>query len=69
MLLVNRLFVFFLVLAFVQSAHANRSFATKAQQAIAYDYNTSTAVFEKNADERMVPSSMNQAHDSLYSLR
>lgn len=48
--------------ALVMVFAANTAFAidTEAKQAIVVDYNTNTVLFEKNADEKMHPSSMSK---------
>ena len=42
------------------------SFETPAQQAILYDYETSSVIFEKNQDELMSPSSMSKIMTIYY---
>ena len=52
----------FLILNFNNSL----SLETKAKQAILYDYETKSIIFEKNADELMSPSSMSKIMTIYY---
>ena len=49
-----------LLLVALMAAAPVRAMETKARQAILLDYDTGTVLFEKNADERMHPSSMSK---------
>lgn len=57
--LLNKIFVLSLTLFFASNS-AGQSFDSAAKEAIMVDLSTGTVIYEKNADERAVPSSMSK---------
>ena len=58
-----RIFLFFLLIFFSNLAH---TFETSAKQAILFDYETKSIIYEKNSDELMSPSSMSKIMTIYY---
>ena len=58
-----KLISFFFFISFSYSSH---SFETSAKQAILYDFETKSIIFEKNSDELMSPSSMSKIMTIYY---
>lgn len=50
----------YILISFFVLIHAAQAIETEAQQAYMIDFNTGLVLFEKNADEKMVPSSMSK---------
>ena len=59
---------FFLISFFVSCLFNHKAFSldTIAKQAILYDYETKTIIFEKNSEELMSPSSMSKIMTIYY---
>ena len=65
----TRLFIFILMSAFVIfSGVSAQAQDTTAKQAIVIDYNTGLVLYEKNADEKMAPSSMTKVMTTYLAL-
>ncbi len=58
-----KLILFFFLITFSNQTY---SFETSAKQAILYDYETKSVIYEKNADELMSPSSMSKIMTIYY---
>ena len=64
----NRIIILFLIL-FLVSPNYSFSLDTKAKQAIIYDLETKTIIYEKNADDLMSPSSMSKLMTVYYTFK
>ena len=60
--MIKFLFIFLILCSFKDS----KSLDTKAKQAVLYDYETKSVIYEKNADELMSPSSMSKIMTIYY---
>ncbi len=58
--------VLLILFLFISFESKSKSLETRAKQAILYDYETNSIIFEKNADELMSPSSMSKIMTIYY---
>ncbi|MDC3091218.1 D-alanyl-D-alanine carboxypeptidase [Rickettsiales bacterium] len=64
----NKIILFLFIFFLIFSNHSY-SLDTKAKQAIIYDLETNTVIFEKNADDLMSPSSMSKLMTVYYTFK
>ena len=63
MLTIKRILLFLIIITF---SSESESLDTKAKQAILFDYETNSIIFEKNSEELMSPSSMSKIMTIYY---